>query len=760
MRRSVSVLQAGAAFGIGFGLLIISVPASGAESPSEHAAGDDQGSALQEIIVTAQRRAESAQKSSVDLQVVKGDQLAAAGVTQATDLSSIVPGLSVSIGGSSVQTYLRGVGTFATDAAAESSIAYNIDGVYISRPSGIGPIFFDLARVEVLKGPQGTLYGRNASGGAINLVTNKPENDWSGGVTVNGGNYGLRQITGVLNAPIGSEVSVRLAGETVDHDGYLTDGYDDQKTRAARLTGLWNASDNFSLQIMGEYSHIGGQGEGVVRRSLLQPSNSSPWLGASDPSQQPPSAHIPGGTHILPDGYTNNDARALSAELTWTLPFATLTFLPAVRTVDVDYVNYTPGFLFQDEETSRQHSYELRLANHTAGGINWVAGAYYYDESQTEHYNDAAVPFQDSFVNEDLTTRSWAGFGQGSFSITPTLRFIAGARYTHESKSQKGSTTTILPVAEVSDDDGARTFDNASWKTGFEYDVADESMLFLTAATGFKAGGFVPSIQTPRNSYGPEKLLAYTLGSRNRFADNRLQVNAEGFYWKYKDKQERYLGITPSGATGLLTTNAGQATLYGASLDVQWLVSLHDTISLNAEYLHSRYNDFTYTVYNPRGGSYAPQATGCRLGTAVPAPLTPNPIDTVQSVDCAGESLPKAPTWSGSAGFEHTVNLSTRGLLTAEVDATFASRQYLTTDFIGSGSQAGYALLNSSLTLSTADRHWSIALWGRNLTDAAVYSAGFRYPFSAPVAAGGDPTLVYSPIRPPRTYGVRASYAF
>ena len=718
---------------------------------------DEPSAVLQEVTITAQRREESAQRASVAIQVVGAEQLSAGGVTQATDLSNVVPGLTVSLGGTSVQTYLRGVGSFATDASAESSVAYNINGVYISRPPGIGPIFFDLARVEVLKGPQGTLYGRNASGGAINVITNRPSQEFGGSLSVEGGNDSYRQVTGVLNVPVSSTFAFRAAGQVADRDGFLTDGYNDQKTRAARLLGLWNPSDDVSLLVTGEYAHIGGQGDGAVRRSTLRPLPSDPWTGPSEPGSQPPTAFIPGGTKILADGLADNDIRALSAELNWKLPFATLTFIPAARKLDLDNITY-PGFRFVTHETSEQHSGELRLGD-TTKRLNWVAGAYYFDEDQTERYHLNANPIQESIVDIGLHNKSWAVFGQTTFSVTEALRLIGGVRYTDEKKDQTGFTTAVLPVPGTANNAGSRSFNDVNWKAGLEYDVAPDSMLFVTLATGFKAGGFFPSVPAPDNSYDPEKLRAFTFGSRNRFADNRLQLNGEAFYWKYDDKQERYLGATPSGTTGLLTTNAGSATLYGGNIDIQFAATTADRLRFGVEYLHSRYDDFKYTAYNPTGGSYPVQASGCVLGAASPLTLTPNPIDTQQTVDCSGKQLVKAPEWSGSAGYEHTFGLAS-GQLVAGVNATFATREYLTTDFIKSAQDNGYALVNADLTYHAPNDRWSIGAWGRNLTNEAVYSGGFRYPFSRAVAAGGDPTLGYMNIRPPRTYGLRASYGF
>jgi iron complex outermembrane receptor protein len=719
---------------------------------------------LEEVIVTANRRSEDVQRSSLAIAVVGGRELATKGVSQPTDLQNVVPGLSVSFGGAAVNTFVRGVGTFGTDANAEGAIAYNINGVYISRLNGIGPIFYDLERVEVLKGPQGTLYGRNASGGAINLITTKPTREWGADVSGEYGNYDHKRFTGSVNMPVTDTLAFRLAGQFTDRDGYLSDGYDDQKTQAIRLTGLWRPNDRVSLLATGEYTRLGGKGAGIVKRSTLTASPSDPWIGASEPGSQPQTAAL-GGTRITDDGTLDTTIFAASAELNWDLGFANLTFIPAYRRAEPATRTYTPGFLFVTEETSGQQSYELRLSKQT-DRLKWVAGLYYFDEDQTQHYELYAIPIQRNSVFTTLGTRSWAAFGEATYSLTDKLRLIAGGRYSEDRKSQDGTSIAALPNTATVNNFGRRNFSSTNWKAGIEYDVGTQSMLFATAATGYKAGGFFPSVPYPANSFEPEKLTAYTLGSRNRFLGNRLQVNLEGFYWDYKNKQERFLGATTSGTTGLFTTNAGTATLYGVDLEVQFKPTANDTFRVSAEYLKSKYDDFRYTAYNPPPlgltFGYAAQATGCSRGANTP--FLPNnpfvPTDATQGIDCSGQPLVRAPKWSGSAGYEHSFRFGNGAELVAGADLQFATSQYLTADFIDSSRDDGFVMVDANLTYLAPGGRWSVQGWVRNITKEAVYTGGFRYPFSFPAAIGGDPSLAYLNIRPPRTYGVtlRASF--
>ena len=726
-----------------------------------------EASGIEEVIVTATRRRESAQTSSLALAVLSGDDLAAAGVTQASELATRVPGLTISQGGPTVQTYLRGVGNFATDASAESAIAYSINGVYISRPNGLGPIFFDLERVEVLKGPQGTLYGRNASGGAINLISKRPGQDTTLEASLDVGNYGFVRATGIIGGGLTDTLAVRAAVQHAERDGYLTDGYNDQDTLAARLTALWQPTAALDLLFTGEYTDLGGLGETAVKRSLLTATPDDPWQGPSvGDISQPPTAFIPTGpgtfgTRITRDGYVDGRVWAVSANADLRLGPVTLTYIPAFRDMEMDYRTFAPAFDYTLAETSRQQSHELRLAGNDAARLQWVAGLYHFREDQTQLSELRALPLQNNITDIDLSNRSYAAFGDVVLGVRDNLRLIAGARYSEDEKTQAGTTQGILPRPGLTNNYGNRKFRKTSWRAGAEFDIGPANMLFATVGTGFKAGGFFPSATAPNNSFDPEELTAYTIGSRNRFRDNTLQVNLEGFYWRYDDKQERYLGaVGQTGAFSLLTTNAGQATLYGGNLDIVFKPTAADEFSVAVEYLHSRYDDFRYRVYAPPpfglAYGYGTQGTSCSLGPIVP--VTANdpfvPTDATQQIDCTGKPLVRAPEWSGTVAYQHGFTLAGGSQVVVGLDSQIASSQYLYPDFVGSGKDDGFATVNADITYRSRGGRYSITAWGRNLSEEAIYTGGIRYSFSAPVTPQGDPTLFYASIRPPRTYGV------
>jgi iron complex outermembrane receptor protein len=726
---------------------------------SEQSAATPPDAGIADIVVTAQRRAENVQKSSLAIDVLSASDIAKAGMTGPGDISTLVSGVNIAQAGPATQTFVRGVGSFATNSYAEGAIAYNVDGFYIARPTAVYGNFFDLERIEVLKGPQGTLYGRNATGGAINLITKKPKlGEFGGDVEIEAGNYNLRKGNGAVNLPIGQKSALRASFQIVQRDGYLTDGYDDEKSQAARLQFYSEPTDAVKLLVSGSYSHLGGNGPGTVR---VPNQSGNRWTGGADPSGlgQPgntclfdPVQNALGCGTLLPlqqDGFVDNNIYAVTAELNVDLGFATLTVMPGYRHLDAKYRTYVPGFLFDTAETSSQKSLETRLGGDT-DKLKWVLGAYLYREDQTQLFYVNQGVNQTGADTPKLDTKSWALFGQATYSITDRLRLIGGLRYTYENKVQAGTESITagpptflaqypyitLPIS------GEITSRKVTFKAGAEYDVTPDNMLFATVATGTKGGGVINALVN--NTFPPESLTAYEVGSRNRFFGNTLQLNIEGFYWKYKNKQEGGIRYTPQDGVAFLITPA-DATLYGADIDLTWKPTRADTFSIGGEYLHSRYDSFVYTGFV---ASYNGTRTSCALDYANLTAAGALPVD------CSGKPLPKAPKWSGNASYEHRFELGDGGSVDFQALAQFSSSYRLNVDYIPSGEdrQRSYVTFDANLGYTDPSGRVTLTVWGKNLTKKAVLTGGIQEPFKDAV--------FYSSIRPPRTYGARIGYHF
>lgn len=708
-------------------------------------------SGIDDIIVTAQRRSENVQKSSLSIQVLSADAIQRAGATQAGDLITLVPGIQIAAIGSVVQVAIRGVGDTSTNALSTPAVAFNVDGVYVSRSTAIGNNFYDIARIEALKGPQGTLYGRNASGGAINLITNAPKLGVSDGyLELEGGNYAMKRAAGAFNLPVGDTFAVRGAFQIIDRDGFLSDGSSDLKTQAGRLRALWKPSSAVSLALNFDIGHNGGKGEGGVLLPRL--AGEDPWLAIQSPSSM---ARVIAGTPpplqgptLVVDGPIRQNNRFIntSAQLDWDLGPATLTIIPAYRHTKEDYDAAT-GFIFQIRNVSRQASLEARLA-HNGEKLKWVLGGYLFDEVQ--HEDTTAIGSLLAVASERIVqakTRAYAAFGDATFSITPRFRVLGGLRYTSETPELVGANrdlTVFNNPPEIIN--GKQRFTATTWKAGTEYDIAPHNLVFATVSTGFKAGGINPEafIAGTNSVYRPEKLTAYSIGSRNRFLDNRLQINLEAFYWDYKNKQEGSITLSNAGYFDFLRTNAGNATLKGGSIDITVRPTNTDTFHLFAEYNDTKFKTFNLLIPT---AFFNPAATGCAFSTGPVLGGLP-----FTNIDCAGRPLTKAPLWVGTAEYSHRFDLANAATLDATLGAQYSSGYFLGTEFLPAERTTSYALLNASLTYVSPSKAWSVTAYVKNITDHPVYTAGIAAPLQAPLIVGN--------IGAPRTFGGRVRLTF
>lgn len=774
--------------------LVAASPALAQEAETgQPQASENEG--IGDIVVTAQRREETVQRTALSIEVFKGSDLANQGIAQPDDLTKLAVGVQVG-GGSTSQFYVRGVGDFGVVATANPAVVTSLDGVAIARAQAIAGNFFDLERVEILKGPQGTLYGRNANGGAVNLLSAKPRlGQFSGYMNAGYGNYDALGLEGAVNLPVGNDFAVRLSGQLADRDGYLSDGTEDDKHESVRLQGLYE-SGPLSVRLLGTYTHLGGKGSGLA--VIPQIPGQSAWTGsasaaasdyylaiaqsnfiASGGAAPPPFVFDRPDTNSL---FQDIESWSVSGQLDYDFGGAALTVIPAYRNTHARYslqpsFNYAPGGNGTDGDRSDQYSLETRLSN-SSDKFKWVLGAFVFAEDQSTEFTVNTGLIQRFRISSHLSTRSYALFGEGTYNLTDAFRVTGGVRYTSDKRALAdfekyavsptvtgnpgplavpclppagfpvGTECNLLPPLSFDSD---RTFKRATWRAGIEFDVGPQSMLFANIATGFKAGGFNQAVD-PSNvnrvlSFNPEKLTAYTVGLRNRFLDNMVQLNLEGFYWDYNDLQLTRLILDGSGNLALTTQNAGQARVYGLNADLRVKPAAGTTLHAGVEYLNSRYTDFAFAqaaLVTPPG------STGCAVS---PSSLPPSPIGPFVDVNCSGLPLVRAPKWSGNVGFNQVVDLS-RGNIVFDTDVAFASGRYTSTAFVPNSKVDGYANWSASLTYNAPDDRWFVSGYVRNITNAKMYTGG-----------GGDQSpfvtgYVTSSIGAPRTYGVRLGLSF
>jgi iron complex outermembrane receptor protein len=802
-----------AAYRVAAPILFALIPAMALAQGEQVAATDDsltQNQGLQEIVVTAQRKSESLQKAAVPISVVGESDLAMAGVASPDALTATTTSLTaVPAGGSRMSFFMRGVGNFTNNPLFDSAIAFNYDNVYIGRPGGTAGVFYDLQRVEVLKGPQGTLYGRNATGGAINVLPVKPELDHFGGyLSGSYGNYGAYTFEGAINVPVGEEAALRISGNLAKHDGYLSDGTQDEDTKALRVQMLDNLTSTLSVRVAADYAHQGGAGSGsnyfsvasfdpATGTYIQQPTGLARSVGLYDPASQAFRSGVfafPGGRTLgdLQQGiYNDNDFLGTNAEINWDTGAGHLTFIPAWRYTKQNNITALGGFPAGTQEHDRQYSFELRFVGNRIGMFDYQLGALSYHES-----NDGRLVADQQMISTsqiyDQTLESWATFARLTANLTDRFRVVGGLRYTHDDKHMVASSDSLVvtctvatppfcPAAplipftwQVSDlasigfpipppggampafndlgvptgallvrppvaVDQTQKVGKVTWRGATEFDLTPSSLLYVSVETGFRAGGVQPV--NGYDTYRPEEVTAYTLGSKNRFLGNRLQANLEAFYWKYKDQQLAAIQADANGQQGFFVKNIGQTTMYGLDVDLVARATQTTTVTAQVEYLHTKYHSFVYYVpaVTPFGAS-PPPFTTCNV--SLPANLF--------VVNCSGMPAYNAPTWTVNLGAEQIVPLGSHDL-TFNLTSQYRSGRWTGFDFQPSQYQGGTWETNAQVSFGPQAGGWLIAGYVRNLeNDRFVLTNNAS-------AIGNLNTVIFNA---PRTYGLRALVRF
>lgn len=703
------------------------VATAGHAQVSPDAASVTPADQLGEIIVTAQKRAVSLQRTPVSVEVFDAAALKANGITNIQDLSAYSPSVNFASNGPRAIVNVRGIASADVDETGEPAVAVSIDGAYIQRPVGLLAAFFDLDRVEVLRGPQGTLFGRNATGGAVNIITAKPTFELGGSASVEYGNFDTLRTTGVLNVPVSDTLALRASFMTNNHDGYQHNGpavaqnADDDDTKAARLSALWKPTDRLTARVTGEYSDRGGVGPAFYGIPVQADAS-----GVIDITP-----HLNSSVRDNPLNTQNRISTKIKS-VRWNFEYdlggATLTYIGGYADTrfrslwDLDGTDIN-NYAFRVNEHIKTLNNEVRLASPDTDRFKWQAGAFFYNERQSldnQFVDDKPTPVDLFIYDLGVKSRSYAFFGQASYELIEGLSVSGGARYSHDNKREFGTQTnaslgTYLTTGEViygapTDRGGESSSSKVTWHAGLDYQLDPHHLLYAKIDTGYKAGGF-----SDLGQYKPETVTAYEIGAKNRFLDNRLQLNIDAYYEDYSNQQVTQF----IAALGTLTTNAGKSRLYGVESELSYLLTPNDELDVSINYQSAKYRDFATAI---------------------------NDVN----VQLRGNHLPQTPTWAFSGSFEHSWDVM-NGQVTARVQSTYKSGQYFTFLNNNSDHEGGYTKTDLSVGYTPAKKNWEVTAYVRNLENSLVWTfsdvsgffGSYRYEFSAP-----------------RTYGVRASINF
>lgn len=719
-------------------------PTSGATDVTAQATADKNNLAVPEIIVTAQKREQRAMETPLSLTALDATALQSKQVAALDDLATVSPGIRSGSQNGVNRLFIRGIGLSSFASGADASSAFYADGVYVGRPAFQLTSFFDVDRLEVVRGPQGTLYGRNATGGAVNLITRSPTEELTGYINETMGNYDLHQTQGALSSKLNTSGTLlgRIAFDTLNRDGYGEDiaqqhPVNDANAKSFRGTLQFKPSDKMDFRLIGEYHEEDDNNYYTVSSGAYPGYTLAGLQGADNPAN----GDIPAGIEVS----NSQDAATALPGNTNKRRASAITGLANIQLSDALRLSSVTGWRDSDRsngsnsddtsaglgntfynEGATQFSQELQLG-YNKGPWDAVLGLYYYHEKLTNYVLVPFVQFGDfQYIQSgQLKTDAYAAFGQVTYSVLPSLRVTLGGRYSDEKKKTDGffRPPSDDPADNIAIDDG-KTWKAFTPKFGVEYDLMKDTLTYASVTRGFKSGTFNVGQDNP--AIDPEKIWAYEVGFKSRLFDHRMELTGAAFYYDYTDLQvNKILGLQT------LTTNAASAKDMGFELAATTRITQGLTFDANVTYLDTKFKDF------------------CSVN-----PLTPDaPADAACASeagggqDLSGNQLPGAPEWSGATGLEYAFSVPVGGYVRARVDGVYSSRIHFSEFNDNALSQKGVAKMNASVRYESDDERWSLTLWGKNITDEKTYSNK-----TLGVALWGYP--VYSAIDPPATYGV------
>ena len=711
-----------------------------------------------EVVVTAQKRAENLQQVPVSITALSAQQLLDKHVKSVIDLTSIAPGLQIKTDDNAAnpRIFIRGVGLNDFNPATASAVGIYADGVYVASPLGQLSSMYDLERVEVLRGPQGTLYGRNTTGGAINIVTKRPTQDYEADASLEYGRFNALNVQAGVGGPLVKDVlAFRLAGTIVRDDGYTLNrltGHtgNNQDRYDVRGSLLWTPAPGFDADLQ---VHMGQSRGGSILAYNRSIAPQTPEATGADGLCAPAFYTSGQCTNIL--GYANTSknlyegdyrfegldvVKVFGATLTLSkdVGFADLISISAYQRAarnDQEDTDADPLQVISASYIARQETFsqELRLQSPSKERLRYVAGLYYAHDylsssSQYDVLRDAR-PFFDNLGDQlsagvglfewplTQTTDSYAIFGQADYDLTPRLTLTGGLRYSDERKQFHYDSTAEGGTIPFFDFEQTKSFSAISGRFSAQYKLTDAANIYASYNRGFKSGGFFSGQTVDPADLGPyrnEQVNAYEVGAKTEWFGRKLRANVSGFYYDYTNLQV-YQTIIRGALTVQYFTNASAARIYGGELELEATPVRHLDLSLGLSLLSAEYQDFVS-----------------------------------QGADYSGNTLPSAPTanLTASARYEHPLPV---GDFVSSVDLTYRSKVYFDTSNAARLTDPDRTFVNAQIGWRSPDRKYELGVWARNLFDETNISD------ITPI-----PTLGFDVVSVglPRTYGLylRAKY--
>lgn len=704
---------------------------------------------LEEVIVTATKRTLALEDLAGAANVIGADALRPGGIETVRDMVVDIPNLSIGDQFGFARVFMRGIGMTSIDIGGEGAVSFLQDGAIIPRPAAQLMGMFDLAQVEVLRGPQGTLYGRGATAGAINMVTQKPGDEFGGYANVTAGNYGLWSIDGAVDVPMSDAFAMRLATKIENRDGYGENKFsgedvDDRDAQSYRATFVYDAGGSWDATLSAQYYeeddqnyafHYFGPSEGTTLDVPL----AVPILGGQ-------TVQMVGGDlydiNSDQEAINERDGYLVNLLLNFDLSdSASLKSVSSFQNMDRflrDDLDSTDVNLFgQNNYTEESDSFGQEfIFNYDASSYNLLAGVMYFEE---ELYGKVFVPLTNicfllapdlcgtetgdainagKYLQDgDVDITAYGAFAEGTFELSDRWTIIAGLRYNYEERDGTGQFIFEAAGLDVNTD-AKEDWDDWTPRLTVQYSPSENSMLYATYTEAFKSGVINTGSTSP--PLDPETVDAFEVGFKGSSADGSLRYSLAAFYYDYTDLQISFVDAS----SVVSTINAAEAENYGAEFEITAGLGGGWTLDFYGTYLSAEYEDFV-------NGDYANGFT---------------------ITDLSGNTLPNAPEYTAKLGITWETDMG-NGTLRAHGEAYYSDEVYFTEWNRKDAYQDSYELFNANIDYEFGGGDWLVSVWGRNLADEEVISNNI---ITAPLYD----SLRVGSVLAPRTYGASLRFNF
>lgn len=702
---------------------------------------DEPSLMLEEVVVTARKREENLQQTPVSVMAFGGDALEQQDISNISGLDIKMPNVAIGgsggLGSSNASFFIRGIGSTRNAVNQESAVALYVDDSYFGRTDGALLSVMDVQRIEVSRGPQGTLFGRSATSGAIRYITNKPGEEFEGSVQLTLGSESRTDFKGVVNLPLSDSAALRISGASLNQDGHV-DGvftnkeYGEVNSDLMRAALRWDLSDSVEVLVSIDYTRMDTDGGAAV---LLGVNPSAPFLGM-EASAGFDAASLPLGnldkSYQTGENFLDSDNVGGNLTVNWDISDA-VSFKSSTswREMDIEGAYDADGTHASLFEQSYERDIETFSQEFQLSGVawddrlDWVTGVFYYEEESSDtrlvgSTVNHGAPTSSTRIIDPVETESFAVYGQGTYDLNDSWSLTVGLRYTKDEKEILASELNAfggekIPGGVTNDD----SWNAVSGRISLEWQAANDVFVFASFARGFRSGGFNDRIRTnlPNNNFGinsfdEETLNMYELGIRSELFDSRMRLNLTAFYGEYEDQQ---LSALIPGTNRTVFQNAGESHIQG--LEGEFILVLTETLTL----------DGTFGLLDTEFDKLDPGVTAVTLDS----------------------EFARAPDFSYSLGLE-----ADYGSVIVRVDYGWKDDANLVEADSANIVQESYGLLSANLTYAPEDASWSVALFGNNLTDEEYLVGGLDLTTAAPIGVSAAEPGRF------REYGVKFNWEF